>query len=381
MSAGRARRARLRLGAHPCGGRDKKQTVPWSGILKKAFEVFRRDLRRIFRSPVALVVVIGIAVVPCLYAWINVLANWDPYENTSDVPVAVVNQDKAVTLESTGSVCAGDLMVDALKENTQIGWRFTDEDEALEGVRSGRYYAAIVIPNDFTSHLTGVLSGNTEKAKLKYYVNEKVNPIAPKVTDAGASTIESQIDSKYIATYDSLKNVDGQFMKVRNTPFDFMSKKHLKAIGTDIDIFDEQMRITKGYDHAFALRHAGQIDKPAAVVYDEKSGRALIVYTTEPALHVYTANGLNGSLVGKNGVAYPKQSAICLETMHFADSPNHEEFPSTVLRPGETYRSQTTYQFSGYTHKKRNLQSSILMYGGVASLTGLGVFGVISLTK
>ena len=189
------------------------------------------------------------------------------------------------------------------------------------------------------------------------------------------------VDSKYIATYDSLKNVDGQFMKVRNTPFDFMSKKHLKAIGTDIDIFDEQMRITKGYDHAFALRHAGQIDKPAAVVYDEKSGRALIVYTTEPALHVYTANGLNGSLVGKNGVAYPKQSAICLETMHFADSPNHEEFPSTVLRPGETYRSQTTYQFSGYTHKKRNLQSSILMYGGVASLTGLGIFGVISLTK
>ena len=167
--------------------------------MKKAFEVFRRDLRRIFRSPVALVVVIGIAVVPCLYAWINVLANWDPYENTSDVPVAVVNRDKAVTLESTGSVCAGDLMVDALKENTQIGWRFTDEDEALEGVRSGRYYAAIVIPNDFTGHLTGILSGSTEKAKLKYYVNEKVNPIAPKVTDAGASTIESQIDSKYIA--------------------------------------------------------------------------------------------------------------------------------------------------------------------------------------
>ncbi len=167
--------------------------------MKKAFEVFRRDLRRIFHSPVALVVVLGIAVVPCLYAWINILANWDPYENTGDVPVAVVNQDKAVTLESTGSVCAGDLMVDALKENTQIGWRFTDEDEALEGVRSGRYYAAIVIPNDFTGHLTGILSGSTEKAKLKYYVNEKVNPIAPKVTDAGASTIESQIDSKYIA--------------------------------------------------------------------------------------------------------------------------------------------------------------------------------------
>ena len=103
--------------------------------------------------------------------------------------------------------------------------------------------------------------------------------------------------------------------------------------------------------------------------------------TTEPALQVYTANGLNGGLVGKNGIAYPKRSAVCLETMHFADSPNQGEFPSTVLRPGETYRSQTIFHFSGYSHKKRNLQSSILMYGGVASLTGLGVFGVISLIK
>lgn len=189
------------------------------------------------------------------------------------------------------------------------------------------------------------------------------------------------VDSKYIATYDKQKNVDGKFMKVRNTPFDFLSLKRMKSIGTDIDIYDEQMGITKGYDHAFALRHAGNLDRLAAVVYDEKSGRTLSVYTTEPALQVYTANGLNGGLVGKNGIAYPKRSAVCLETMHFADSPNQGEFPSTVLRPGETYRSQTIFHFSGYSHKKRNLQSSILMYGGVASLTGLGVFGVISLIK
>ena len=189
------------------------------------------------------------------------------------------------------------------------------------------------------------------------------------------------VDSKYIATYDNQKNVDGKFMKVRNTPFDFLSLKRPKVIGTDIDIYDEQMGITKGYDHSFALRHAGDLDKPAAVVYDGKSGRTLIVYTTEPALHVYTANGLDGSLVGKNGIAYPKRSAISLETMHFADSPNHAEFPSTVLRPGDTYRSQTVFKFMDYTHKKRNLLSSILMYGGAASLTGLGVVGVISLTK
>ena len=187
------------------------------------------------------------------------------------------------------------------------------------------------------------------------------------------------VDSKYIATYDKDKNVDGRFMKVKNTPFDFTSAK---AIGSDIDIYDEQMAITKGYDHGFALRHAGDITRPAAVVYDAKSGRRLTVFTTEPSLQVYTANGLNGTLVGKNGIAYPRRSAICLETMHFSDSPNQPDFPSTTLNPGETYRSHTIYHFSDQlSHKKRNLLSSILMYGGVASLTGLGIFGLVSVLQ
>ena len=187
------------------------------------------------------------------------------------------------------------------------------------------------------------------------------------------------VDSKYIATYDSQKNVDGKFMRVKNTPFDFTT---LKDIGTDIDIYDEQMSITRGYDHAFALRHAGKASVPAAMVYDENSGRVLTVYTTEPAIQIYTANGLSGNLKGKNGIAYQKQSAICLETMHFSDSPNHSEFPSTVLRPGETYRSRTTYQFSDKpSHRDRNLVQSILLYSGAASLTGLGIIGIVSLAK
>lgn len=188
-----------------------------------------------------------------------------------------------------------------------------------------------------------------------------------------------QIDSKYIATYDKQKNVDGNFLRVKNTPFDFTT---LKAIGTDINIYDEQMSITKGYDHTFVLRHPGKTGVAAARVYDEKSGRMLTVYTTEPALQIYTANGLDGTLVGKNGVTYPKQSAICLETMHLADSPNHKEFPSTVLRPGETYRSHTTFVFSDKpTQHEHNLMKSILLYSGAASLTGLGIVGIVSLIK
>ena len=185
-----------------------------------------------------------------------------------------------------------------------------------------------------------------------------------------------RIDGKYIATYDKDKNVDGNFMKVRNTPFDFTSEK---TIGADIEIYDEQMGITKGYDHSYLLRHPGDVSVPAAILFDEESGRQLTVYTTEPALHFYSANGLNGSLEGKNGIRYQKQSAVCFETMHFADAPNQPSFPSTTLLPGETYRSHTAFVFSGRTPKKRNLLRTILVYGGAASLTGLGVVGVLSL--
>ena len=120
----------------------------------------------------------------------------------------------------------------------------------------------------------------------------------------------------------------------------------MKPIGQDIESNHEQLLITKGYDHAFALRHTGSKKKPAVRLYDEKSGRVLDVFSDQPAVQVYTANGLNGKQEGKHGIAYSRHSAICLETMHFADSPNHPQFPSTVLRPGETFRSWTTFQFS-----------------------------------
>ena len=168
--------------------------------MTKSLSIFRRDLLRLLRNPIALMIALGICVVPCLYAWINIAANWDPYENTSDIRVAVVNEDTSQSLPGMGDMCVGDMLVEKLAENDAIGWQFVGEDEALENVRSGKFYAAIIIPDDFTKSLTGILNGHIEKAHLKYYVNEKVNAIAPKVTDTGASTIESQVGSQFIST-------------------------------------------------------------------------------------------------------------------------------------------------------------------------------------
>lgn len=169
--------------------------------MRAAVRIFARDLRRIVTNPVALVVTLGVCLIPSLYAWVNILANWDPYQSTGTVPVAVVVEDAGAEVPGMGPVNAGQMVRERLEENHQLGWDFVDEkDRALEGVRSGRYYAAFVIPRDFTATLAGALDGRPAPARVGYYVNEKVSAVAPKVTDTGATELETQIASEFVRT-------------------------------------------------------------------------------------------------------------------------------------------------------------------------------------
>ncbi|MCR4852490.1 MAG: galactose mutarotase [Prevotella sp.] len=151
------------------------------------------------------------------------------------------------------------------------------------------------------------------------------------------------VNSNRIATFDEDKNPNGHMMKVKGTPFDF---RKARRIGERIDDDNEQLNVTKGYDHSFLLKTKGNDRKAAAIVTDEERKVRMTIYTTEPVLHIYTGNGLKGNTKGKQGIYYPRRSAVCFEAMHLADSPNQPSFPSTVLRPGETFRSHTAYVFS-----------------------------------
>ena len=168
---------------------------------KVSFAIFKRDIKRLLMNPVALVVTLGVCVIPSLYAWYNIVANWDPYGNTQGIKIAIANNDQGTQNDLVGELNAGDKVVDQLKENDQLGWTFVDSAaDAKEGVESGEYYAAIVIPKNFSDNLVSMLDGNYHQPKLTYYVNEKKSAIAPKVTDTGANTIEEQINSEFVST-------------------------------------------------------------------------------------------------------------------------------------------------------------------------------------
>jgi aldose 1-epimerase len=154
---------------------------------------------------------------------------------------------------------------------------------------------------------------------------------------------EMMINADRFTPIDSTLIPTGELRKVAGTPFDFRKPTPL---GARIDADDEQIRFGKGYDHNFVLNRAGHGLSLAARVTDPESGRVLEVLTTQPGTQLYTGNFLDGSIHGKGGKAYARRSAFCLETQHFPDSPNKPSFPSTELKPGETYRETTVYRFS-----------------------------------
>ena len=164
-----------------------------------AWRVFSRDVKRLGRVRKTWIILIGMMITPSLYAWLNIAGFWDPYGSTRSIDVAVVNLDEGASTEATGDVNVGDQVVDQLEANDQLGWHFLDEDDAMESVKTGDSYAAIVIPADFSRDFTSVTSGRFTRPNLQYYVNEKANAVAPKITDAGASTLDSQINSMFVS--------------------------------------------------------------------------------------------------------------------------------------------------------------------------------------
>lgn len=207
-------------------------------------------------------------------------------------------------------------------------------------------------PGELTTTVTYTLTDDNE-LKIDYEATTD-KPTVVNLTnhsyfnlkDAGATSVldhEIAINADRFTPVDETLIPTGELAPVEGTPFDF---RKFHRIGDRIDADTEQIRFGGGYDHNFVINRSGDGLELAARVREPETGRMMEVRTTEPGVQFYTGNFLDGTLTGKGGTTYQKRSALCLETQHFPDSPNKPDFPSTVLRPGETYRTTTVYKFS-----------------------------------
>ncbi|SDB52797.1 putative membrane protein [Pseudobutyrivibrio sp. YE44] len=163
--------------------------------MKNIRKIFVDDILSLAKNFFALVIVVGICFLPALYAWFNIYSNWDPYGNTGALKLAAVSLDKGYTDEDGNYHNQGDTIIDNLHENTAVNWQFVDSsDQAIEGVYSGEYYAAVVIDENFTYNMYNVLTDEVKRPTLHFYENQKKNPVATKISDTVVQTLQNNIN-------------------------------------------------------------------------------------------------------------------------------------------------------------------------------------------
>ena len=170
--------------------------------MKNIKDIFNRDMNTIIHNWAALIIVIGLCFIPALYAWVNIAANWDPYSNTKNIPVAVVNEDIGAVIAGK-RLNIGDDIVAGIAENDSIGWDLVDEYQAEYGLQQGKYYAIIEIPATFSSNLASYLTTTPQKPEIIYKANEKANAIATKITDVAKTKLTESIKEEIISTVNS----------------------------------------------------------------------------------------------------------------------------------------------------------------------------------
>ncbi len=169
-------------------------------IMHNILTIIKRDIKALLTHFFPLVIAIGLCMLPPLYAWFNIYSNWDPYGNSSNVKIAVASEDVGWTDDETGeSYNAGDEVIDSLKENNSIDWVMLDSSEkAVDGVKSGAYYAAVVLSDDFSRNMYHGFMDGLKQPTIMYYENEKKNAVAAKITDTAVSTLKNSIDQMYV---------------------------------------------------------------------------------------------------------------------------------------------------------------------------------------
>ena len=289
--------------------------------MSNVLRVLKRDVLRILKAPASIAVVLVLILLPSLYTWFNVVGFWDPYNNTGNLRICVVNEDAGSSSDLTGELNLGDMVIDQLAENDQLGWDVVDRDTAIEAVKTGNAYAAFIMPSDFSSDLLTLLTGDFQQPQLEYYVNEKMNPVSPKITDTGANTLDNTINATFVSTVaQTVVDTLGDEVSAAQGKVDSAHGDAVAGISKAQDaISGARDSVTGLVDAASAAQ--GKVDDAKSLMGDAKetiqdvSGQLLIVQslmTTTQNDVSKLSSGLMGAM--DSGSLYLSQSASKVNT-------------------------------------------------------------------
>lgn len=213
--------------------------------MKNILAIFKADVRGLVKNVLALIIIIGLCILPSLYAWFNIYSNWDPYANTGNIKIAAYSEDEGYTGEDGTVQNMGGKILDNLKENTAIGWTMVNSgEEAIEGVKSGDYYAAVVIEKDFSYKMFNMFAEGFANPGITYYENEKKNAVATKITDTAVSTLQQSIDAQFVdvvirTVFEQTNNVSGE-IETNNKIKEFTDK--LTAVNNNLITYETTIK-------------------------------------------------------------------------------------------------------------------------------------------
>ena len=203
------------------------------------FKIFKRDLKGLSRNILALAIALGLCLIPSLYAWFNIYSNWDPYANTASVQIAIVSEDEGYSESDDSTINMGEQIVEQLHSNDKLGWRFPEtKDEAMNKLNAGKYYAVIVVGEDFSRSLYDFLDNGLNPPTVTYYENSKKNAVASKITDTGKSTLQNTINSEFIDV--CVKTIMQGLNEIAENDPSIIEKtvKDLQSVSANINSYD-----------------------------------------------------------------------------------------------------------------------------------------------
>lgn len=286
--------------------------------MKNIIRIARNDIHNIRKNVIALIVIFGITIVPSLYAWFNIAASWDPYKNTGNLKVAVASLDKGYDGELLPvRLNLGNDIISSLRENTQLHWIFTDAKDASNGVRSGKYYASVVISETFSKDMMSLFSSETTHPTITYCINEKENAIAPKVTEKGADAIRQEINETFTET---------------------ISKTALDAFRFVADVSAEKGDASLAENLSASLAEiSADLDSASGTVqaFSDMTDAASLMLDTTSVIFSHTGDGTKTSL----GALDRCRKRDCFSFFRFIRT---TDAVSQALSDGETYYSSVS---------------------------------------